>query len=226
MGAQIEDYFDIRRPDNIRLRGTNLGIESILYEYLHNSQTPEQIAQQFPEISLEQVYATILYYQQDKERLGNYVKSWLAFCHQASVRLGSKPEAIAARLRELRAELDSYPPEEWQAVQQRLIEEGKEKRSRGTRRRHEPREYTAYNMNEPNLERWGLFCRRMFELYELLLERRRQNEGDNPVTVVPAPIIDTSSMEAAAAEIQKRIDAVLEAPEITNGEKNELLRFI
>jgi len=57
---KLEDYFDFLAPDDIRLKGTRVGIESVLYEYVHRLQTPEAIAQRFPTLTLDQVYATIL----------------------------------------------------------------------------------------------------------------------------------------------------------------------
>jgi hypothetical protein len=38
---QLEDYFDFQRPDDIRLKGTRIGIETILYDFIHRSRTPE-----------------------------------------------------------------------------------------------------------------------------------------------------------------------------------------
>lgn len=32
---QLEDYFDFQRPDDIRLKGARLGIETIMYEYIY-----------------------------------------------------------------------------------------------------------------------------------------------------------------------------------------------
>jgi len=31
----LEDYFDFQRPDDIRVRGTRVGIEPIIYELIH-----------------------------------------------------------------------------------------------------------------------------------------------------------------------------------------------
>lgn len=58
---QLEDYFDFQRPDDIRLKGSRIGIETILYDFIHRSRTPEQIIESYPSLTLEQVYATILY---------------------------------------------------------------------------------------------------------------------------------------------------------------------
>ena len=48
----IEDYFDRLSPDDIRIRGTRVGIETVLYEYIYREQTPERIVQSFPSITL------------------------------------------------------------------------------------------------------------------------------------------------------------------------------
>ncbi len=53
----LEEYFDFQRPDDIRFKGSRIGIESVLYEYIHRAQSPEAIQQMFPSLSLEQVYA-------------------------------------------------------------------------------------------------------------------------------------------------------------------------
>ena len=45
---QLEQYFDFLAPDDIRIKGHRIGIESVLYEYLFREQTPEQIASPFP----------------------------------------------------------------------------------------------------------------------------------------------------------------------------------
>jgi uncharacterized protein (DUF433 family) len=74
---QLEDYFDFLGPNDIRLKGHRIGIESILYEYIHRSQTPEEIAIRFPTLNLEQIYATILYYLHHKEQVHAYLTAWL-----------------------------------------------------------------------------------------------------------------------------------------------------
>jgi len=58
---RLEDYFDFHADNDIRLKGHRIGIESILYEYIHRAQTPEEMAARFPTLTLEHIYATILY---------------------------------------------------------------------------------------------------------------------------------------------------------------------
>ncbi|MGL6337808.1 MAG: DUF433 domain-containing protein, partial [Waterburya sp.] len=73
----LEDYFDFQRPDDIRVKGTRMGIETILYDFIHCARTPEEIAQTYHYLSLEQVYATILYYLHNKEEVSGYIANWL-----------------------------------------------------------------------------------------------------------------------------------------------------
>jgi uncharacterized protein (DUF433 family) len=70
---QLEDYFDFLSPDDIRIKGHRHGIETVLHEYIDHSQTPEQIAREFPTLSLEQIYATILYYLSHRQTLDQYL---------------------------------------------------------------------------------------------------------------------------------------------------------
>lgn len=37
---QLEDYFDFLSEDDIRIKDTRIGIESVLYEYIHRDQEP------------------------------------------------------------------------------------------------------------------------------------------------------------------------------------------
>ena len=40
---QTEDYFNFMAEDDIRIKGTRIGIETVLYEYIYNGKTPEEI---------------------------------------------------------------------------------------------------------------------------------------------------------------------------------------
>ena len=43
----LDSYFDFLAPDDIRIKGTRIGIESVLYEYIHRGQAPDAIAARF-----------------------------------------------------------------------------------------------------------------------------------------------------------------------------------
>lgn len=104
-GARInlESYFDILAPDDIRIKGARIGIESVLYEYVHRGQTPEAIAARFPSLTLEQVYATILWYLHDRKRLTDYLADWLAFSSTAREHQERNPPPVILTLRQLKA---------------------------------------------------------------------------------------------------------------------------
>lgn len=73
----LQNYFYIVSENNIRLQGTIIGIETIINEYINCGHSPEKIAQTYPSLTLEQVYATILYYLQNQEFVTEYMKNWL-----------------------------------------------------------------------------------------------------------------------------------------------------
>jgi uncharacterized protein (DUF433 family) len=100
----LDAYFDFLASDDIRVKGTRIGIESILYEYIHRGQSPEAIAERFHTVSLEQVYATILYYLRDRERLNAYLVDWLAFSRSAHDQQAQNPPPIVLRLRQRKAQ--------------------------------------------------------------------------------------------------------------------------
>jgi uncharacterized protein (DUF433 family) len=98
---QLEDYFDFQAPNDIRIKGSRIGIESVLYEYIHNAKTPEEIDARFWSINLEQVYATILYYLHNKEAVHQYVADWLEFGHRMREEQKKNPPPGIVRLRQL-----------------------------------------------------------------------------------------------------------------------------
>ncbi|OKH37070.1 hypothetical protein NIES2119_14715 [[Phormidium ambiguum] IAM M-71] len=101
---QLEDYFNFLAPDDIRLKGTRVGIETILYEYIYRARTPEEIAQIYhPTVTLEQVYATILYYHHEKEKVSQYISEWLEWSHQMREEQRKNPHPAVKRLMEIKA---------------------------------------------------------------------------------------------------------------------------
>ena len=101
----LEDYFDFVAPDDIRLKDSRIGIESILYEYVHRAQSPEAIQAAYPSLSLEQVYAAILYYLRNKPSMENYLADWLEFGRQARAEQNRNPSPAVVRLRQLKREM-------------------------------------------------------------------------------------------------------------------------
>ena len=101
---QLEDYFDFLAPDDIRIKGHRIGIESVLYEYIHNAQTAEEIATRFPTLTLEQIYATILYYHHNKEQVDQYLADWLEWGRRMREEQARNPTPVMLKLRRIKAE--------------------------------------------------------------------------------------------------------------------------
>ena len=97
-------YVDVISPDEIRLKGTRVGIEQVVSAYLAG-QIPEEIAVEFPTVTLEQVHGAIAYYLGDREKTDAYLRRWRSRCRQARTDQDKarQPELIQ-RLRRLAEE--------------------------------------------------------------------------------------------------------------------------
>ena len=108
---QLEDYFNILAPNDIRLKDSRIGIETILYEYIYRARTPEEIAKIYTSLTLEQVYATILYYLHHKETISNYMADWLEWGQKRRQEQGRNPSPVVRKLMELKADKSTLYPE-------------------------------------------------------------------------------------------------------------------
>jgi uncharacterized protein (DUF433 family) len=105
--TQLDDYFDFQRSDDIRLKGTRVGIETILYDFIHRCRTPEEIVQSYPTLTLEQIYATILYYHRHTDAVSKYIADWLEYCRLAREEQERNPSPAIVRLRKIKAEREA-----------------------------------------------------------------------------------------------------------------------
>ncbi|MEC4985643.1 MAG: DUF433 domain-containing protein [Oscillatoria sp. PMC 1068.18] len=103
----LEDYFNFLRSDDIRLKGTRIGIETILYAFIHQQQTPESIINTYPTLTLEQVYATILYYLHNQKKIDAYLDDWLNWCHQVREEQKKNPPSFTAKLKKLKSQQEA-----------------------------------------------------------------------------------------------------------------------
>ena len=104
---RLEDYFDILSSDDIRLRGTRIGIETVLYDFIHRSNSPETIAERYPSLTREQVYATVTYYLHNQEEVDGYLTRWLEHGRRMRAEQARNPTPAMLRLRKLRQERES-----------------------------------------------------------------------------------------------------------------------
>jgi uncharacterized protein (DUF433 family) len=113
---QLEDYFDFLSPEDIRIKGHRIGIETVLDGYLHDGMTAEQIQEAYPSLTLEEVYATILYYLQNRNQVTDYMAGWIRYCDEVEAEARRNPHPGTRRLREIRTALEAYPPGERQTM--------------------------------------------------------------------------------------------------------------
>jgi len=101
---QLEDYFDFLAPDDIRIKGSRVGIETVSYDFIHRRRSAEEIVASYPSVTLEQVYATILYYLHNREQVDAYLEEWLEWGRRMREEQDRNPPPVVVRLRALKAE--------------------------------------------------------------------------------------------------------------------------
>jgi len=99
---EIESYFDFLTPEDIRIKGTRIGIETVLEDYLEGA-SPEEIAARYRNLTLEQVYAAVLYYFTNRTSLDAYLEAGRLFSEKAWLEQQQHPSDVVRRLRELKA---------------------------------------------------------------------------------------------------------------------------
>lgn len=104
---QLEDYFDFLAPNDIRVKGTRIGVETVLYDFIHRSRTPDEISHTYPSLSLEQIYATITYYFHKQTEMTRYLTAWLEHGERMWAEQQQHPQPVSLRLRKIRAELEA-----------------------------------------------------------------------------------------------------------------------
>jgi uncharacterized protein (DUF433 family) len=74
---ELEGYLNFVNSNDIRIKGTRIGIEFVIQDYRLGA-SPEEIVLRYPSLALEQVHAVIIYYLHHRESTDAYVERWLA----------------------------------------------------------------------------------------------------------------------------------------------------
>ena len=98
---QLEDYFDFLDPLDIRLKGTRVGIETILRDYLELGLSGDEIVLRYPTLTLEQVYATLTYYWRNRDQVDTYLRLIDEEMDRRRHEQDLNPSPAVKRLREL-----------------------------------------------------------------------------------------------------------------------------
>lgn len=96
---ELEGYFEFLDEDNVRIKGTRVGIETVLDGYLEGA-SPEEIAARYRSLSLEQVYATITYYLHNRAKVDAYLEAWRQYLNQAEQEQELNPSDFVLHLQE------------------------------------------------------------------------------------------------------------------------------
>ena len=104
---EINSYFNFLSADDIRIKGSRIGIETILYRYIYREQDAKTIAAEYPALSLESIHATILYYLQNSSQVDEYLADWLEFGRAAREKQRKNPPPFVLRMRALKTEQKS-----------------------------------------------------------------------------------------------------------------------
>lgn len=83
----------------VRITGTRVPLETVVRAF-HQGVTPEEIVQDFPSVSLAQIYAVLAYYLAHRADVDAYVAERVAFSEQARLAHEARfdPTGIRARL--------------------------------------------------------------------------------------------------------------------------------
>jgi uncharacterized protein (DUF433 family) len=106
----LEDYFDFQAPDDIRIKGHRIGIETVLYDYIFRERSAERIQREYSTLTLEEVHATILYYLHNKEQVTKYIADWMEYCRKSREENMRLFPEFYEKLRRLRAEAKQGGP--------------------------------------------------------------------------------------------------------------------
>lgn len=100
----LESYFEFLDSGEICIRGTRIGLEIVLRDYLQGA-SPEEIVLRYPTLSLEQVYAAILYYLRNRDGVERYLQEcW----RQGEEAWQEQRQAPSEFVRSLRQRLEEY----------------------------------------------------------------------------------------------------------------------
>lgn len=96
---QLEDYLEFHGPDDIRLKGHRIGIDHIIDRY-RNGFSPEQIALDFPGVSLEKVYGAITYYLHHQQELDASIARLRTWQEEHYQQARANPDSLVQRIRQ------------------------------------------------------------------------------------------------------------------------------
>ena len=92
MNQQLSSYFEVLDPLDIRLKGSRVGIDNVLYYYVRGCSLTA-IQEAYPSLTLEQIAATILYYHQNQPEIDQYLRDLEAWQEESARQMNAAAES-------------------------------------------------------------------------------------------------------------------------------------
>jgi uncharacterized protein (DUF433 family) len=92
-----------QRDEGYWIEGTRISLDSIVYSFL-NGESPESIAQNFPLLSLEQVYGAVTFYLANREMVNAYLQEGEAEFQKLQQSLREKNPLLYQKLKAVQAQ--------------------------------------------------------------------------------------------------------------------------
>ena len=105
---ELENVFEFINPETIRIKGTRVGIEIVIEEFLDGA-SPKEIQRHYPHLTLKQIYVTITYYLLNKEAIDVYVEAGCKRVEAAYEAQRKNPSPGVKRLMKIRTQRESIP---------------------------------------------------------------------------------------------------------------------
>ncbi len=101
---KLENMFEFINPTAIRIKGTRVGIEIVIEQFLAGAD-PREIQRLYPNLTLEQIYVTITYYLLNKKKIDVYIAEGIKQAEAAYAEQLKNPSPGVERLMKIKAEL-------------------------------------------------------------------------------------------------------------------------
>jgi uncharacterized protein (DUF433 family) len=92
----------------LRVGATRISLDSVVYAYI-GGDSPESIQEQYPGLTLEEVYGAITFYLANREEVDQYLKKQEKLWEDLRKEAEKNPSPVVERLRALRAQMPSSP---------------------------------------------------------------------------------------------------------------------
>jgi uncharacterized protein (DUF433 family) len=104
MGDMNENKTYVRTDEHgaMRVGHTRVLLESVIYPF-QEGQSPEMIRQQYPALSLEEVYGAITFYLANRESVSQYLERQEKLWEELRQKAEQNPSPVVERLRGLRS---------------------------------------------------------------------------------------------------------------------------